>query len=154
MEPTSCNRTLIFYTPLIIACNNLINNRWQWCLINTVNPTIDDLYIPNWFFQTLHFVSENLQVSFLEERLFQCDPYFYFFPSQALLEDQTLKRQIEIEITPVFLVPDTNGFIDHLPGLVKLLETRLYIIVVPLIGKHILYYPLVRAACCLCVVWQ
>ncbi|XP_078278820.1 telomerase-binding protein EST1A [Rhinoraja longicauda] len=52
---------------------------------------------------------------------------------QALLEDQTLKRQIEIEITPVFLVPDTNGFIDHLPGLVKLLESRLYIIVVPLI---------------------
>uniref|UniRef100_A0A4W3IPX2 Telomerase-binding protein EST1A n=1 Tax=Callorhinchus milii TaxID=7868 RepID=A0A4W3IPX2_CALMI len=52
---------------------------------------------------------------------------------QAVLEDQTFKRQIEIEITPVFLVPDTNGFIDHLPGLVKLLDTRLYIIVVPLI---------------------
>ncbi|XP_051891205.1 telomerase-binding protein EST1A isoform X1 [Pristis pectinata] len=52
---------------------------------------------------------------------------------QALLEDQTFKRQIEIEITPVFLVPDTNGFIDHLPGLVKLLDSRLYIIVVPLI---------------------
>ncbi|XP_069766398.1 telomerase-binding protein EST1A isoform X2 [Narcine bancroftii] len=52
---------------------------------------------------------------------------------QALLEDQTLKRQIEIEVTPVFLVPDTNGFIDHLPGLVKLLCSRLYIIVVPLI---------------------
>ncbi|XP_038670693.1 telomerase-binding protein EST1A isoform X1 [Scyliorhinus canicula] len=52
---------------------------------------------------------------------------------QAVLEDQTLKRQIEIEITPVFLVPDTNGFIDHLPSLVRLLDCKLYIIVVPLI---------------------
>uniref|UniRef100_UPI00398F2779 telomerase-binding protein EST1A isoform X2 n=1 Tax=Pristiophorus japonicus TaxID=55135 RepID=UPI00398F2779 len=52
---------------------------------------------------------------------------------KAVLEDQTFKRQIEIEITPVFLVPDTNGFIDHLPSLVRLLDCRLYIIVVPLI---------------------
>ncbi|XP_059511444.1 telomerase-binding protein EST1A isoform X2 [Stegostoma tigrinum] len=52
---------------------------------------------------------------------------------QAVLEDQTFKRQIEIEITPVFLVPDTNGFIDHLPSLVRLLDCKLYIIVVPLI---------------------
>ncbi|XP_041097128.1 telomerase-binding protein EST1A isoform X2 [Polyodon spathula] len=42
-------------------------------------------------------------------------------------------RQLEIEITPVFLVPDTNGFIDHLSGLAKLLSCRSFILVVPLI---------------------
>ncbi|RXM33156.1 Telomerase-binding protein EST1A [Acipenser ruthenus] len=42
-------------------------------------------------------------------------------------------RQLEIEITPVFLVPDTNGFIDHLSGLAKLLSCKAYILVVPLI---------------------
>ncbi|KAK1157526.1 hypothetical protein AOXY_G25229 [Acipenser oxyrinchus oxyrinchus] len=42
-------------------------------------------------------------------------------------------RQLEIEITPVFLVPDTNGFIDHLSGLAKLLSCKAYIVVVPLI---------------------
>ncbi|KAL4647573.1 telomerase-binding protein EST1A isoform X1 [Arapaima gigas] len=42
-------------------------------------------------------------------------------------------RQLEIEIRPVFLVPDTNCFIDHLAGLQNLLACGLYIIVVPLI---------------------
>ncbi|KAM6907322.1 telomerase-binding protein EST1A [Xenentodon cancila] len=41
--------------------------------------------------------------------------------------------QLELEIRPVFLVPDTNGFIDHLEGLKKLLQCGAYIIVVPLI---------------------
>ncbi|XP_029030146.1 telomerase-binding protein EST1A [Betta splendens] len=41
--------------------------------------------------------------------------------------------QLEIEVRPVFLVPDTNGFIDHLGGLKKLLQCGIYIIVVPLI---------------------
>lgn len=36
---------------------------------------------------------------------------------------------------PLFLVPDTNGFIDHLGGLKRLLQCGTYIIVVPLIGK-------------------
>ncbi|XP_064425172.1 telomerase-binding protein EST1A isoform X3 [Latimeria chalumnae] len=52
---------------------------------------------------------------------------------QAVLEDQTHMRQIEIEIAPLFLVPDTNGFIDHLPSLCKLLQCKQYILVVPLI---------------------
>uniref|UniRef100_H3A211 SMG6 nonsense mediated mRNA decay factor n=1 Tax=Latimeria chalumnae TaxID=7897 RepID=H3A211_LATCH len=56
-----------------------------------------------------------------------------FCPSQAVLEDQTHMRQIEIEIAPLFLVPDTNGFIDHLPSLCKLLQCKQYILVVPLI---------------------
>lgn len=43
--------------------------------------------------------------------------------------------QLELEVRPLFLVPDTNGFIDHLGGLRKLLQCGTYIIVVPLIGK-------------------
>ncbi|KAJ8386208.1 hypothetical protein AAFF_G00175280 [Aldrovandia affinis] len=42
-------------------------------------------------------------------------------------------RQLELEIRPLFLVPDTNGFIDHLLGLRKLMSCGLYILVVPLI---------------------
>ncbi|XP_017292781.1 telomerase-binding protein EST1A [Kryptolebias marmoratus] len=41
--------------------------------------------------------------------------------------------QLELEVRPLFLVPDTNGFIDHLEGLKKLLQCGTYIIVVPLI---------------------
>ncbi|XP_035035025.2 telomerase-binding protein EST1A isoform X2 [Hippoglossus stenolepis] len=41
--------------------------------------------------------------------------------------------QLELEVRPLFLVPDTNGFIDHLEGLQKLLQCRTYIIVLPLI---------------------
>uniref|UniRef100_A0A8C8S5U9 Telomerase-binding protein EST1A n=1 Tax=Pelusios castaneus TaxID=367368 RepID=A0A8C8S5U9_9SAUR len=52
---------------------------------------------------------------------------------QAVLKDQSQMRQMELEIRPVFLVPDTNGFIDHLTSLRKLLECRRFILVVPLI---------------------
>lgn len=41
--------------------------------------------------------------------------------------------QLELEVQPFFLVPDTNAFIDHLDGLKKLLQCGTYIIVVPLI---------------------
>ncbi|KAL0182876.1 hypothetical protein M9458_022251, partial [Cirrhinus mrigala] len=41
--------------------------------------------------------------------------------------------QLEIEIRPFYLVPDTNGFIDHLDGLRKLLSCGTYVLVVPLI---------------------
>ncbi|XP_034034093.1 telomerase-binding protein EST1A-like [Thalassophryne amazonica] len=40
---------------------------------------------------------------------------------------------LELEVQPLFLVPDTNGFIDHLEGLKKLLQCGTYIIVVPLV---------------------
>ncbi|KAJ6657286.1 hypothetical protein lerEdw1_002653, partial [Lerista edwardsae] len=52
---------------------------------------------------------------------------------QAVLKDQAQVRQMELEIRPVFLVPDTNGFIDHLGSLIKLLDCRQFILVVPLI---------------------
>uniref|UniRef100_A0A671S5R5 Telomerase-binding protein EST1A n=1 Tax=Sinocyclocheilus anshuiensis TaxID=1608454 RepID=A0A671S5R5_9TELE len=49
---------------------------------------------------------------------------------QAVLQ---MGGQLEIEIRPFYLVPDTNGFIDHLEGLRKLLACGMYILVVPLI---------------------
>ncbi|XP_067288844.1 telomerase-binding protein EST1A isoform X1 [Pseudorasbora parva] len=49
---------------------------------------------------------------------------------QAVLQ---MGGQLEIEIKPFYLVPDTNGFIDHLEGLRKLLACGTYILVVPLI---------------------
>ncbi|XP_061460816.1 telomerase-binding protein EST1A isoform X3 [Rhineura floridana] len=52
---------------------------------------------------------------------------------QAVLKDQAQVRHMELEIRPVFLVPDTNGFIDHLGSLIKLLDCRQFILVVPLI---------------------
>lgn len=54
---------------------------------------------------------------------------------QAVLKDQSQMRQMELEIRPVFLVPDTNGFIDHLSSLITLLDCRKFILVVPLIGE-------------------
>ncbi|XP_068187613.1 telomerase-binding protein EST1A [Antennarius striatus] len=49
---------------------------------------------------------------------------------QAVLQTS---GQLELEVRPLFLVPDTNGFIDHLGGLKKLLQCGTYIVVVPLI---------------------
>ncbi|KAM8976872.1 telomerase-binding protein EST1A isoform 2-T2 [Pelodytes ibericus] len=53
---------------------------------------------------------------------------------QAVLDDKT--RPLELEICPLFLVPDTNGFINHLPGLELLLSYQIYILVIPLIVIH------------------
>ncbi|CAH2219962.1 telomerase-binding EST1A isoform X1 [Pelobates cultripes] len=53
---------------------------------------------------------------------------------QAVLDGKT--RPLELEICPLFLVPDTNGFINHLPGLEMLLSCQIYILVIPLIVIH------------------
>lgn len=53
---------------------------------------------------------------------------------QAVLDGKT--RPLELEICPLFLVPDTNGFINHLPGLQQLLSCQIYILVIPLIVIH------------------
>ncbi|XP_063812198.1 telomerase-binding protein EST1A isoform X2 [Pseudophryne corroboree] len=53
---------------------------------------------------------------------------------QAVLDGKT--RPLELEIHPIFLVPDTNGFINHLPGLEQLLSCQIYILVIPLIVIH------------------
>ena len=52
---------------------------------------------------------------------------------KALLEDN--ERLMTIEIHPLFLIPDTNCFIDHLKGIQKLLQSERYTLVVPLVGK-------------------
>ncbi|KAG7265722.1 hypothetical protein CRUP_024658 [Coryphaenoides rupestris] len=39
-------------------------------------------------------------------------------------------NQVELEVRPYFLVPDTNGFIDHLDGLKTLLQSTVYIPVI------------------------
>ncbi|KAM5182486.1 telomerase-binding protein EST1A [Mantella aurantiaca] len=53
---------------------------------------------------------------------------------QAVLDGKT--RSMELEIRPLFLVPDTNGFINYLPGLEQLLSSQIYILVIPLIVIH------------------
>ena len=52
--------------------------------------------------------------------------------NQSLLEMST-QRQIELEIRPKFIVPDTNCFIDHLNLIEKILGTAYFIVVVPLL---------------------
>ncbi|XP_052219123.1 telomerase-binding protein EST1A-like isoform X2 [Dreissena polymorpha] len=42
-------------------------------------------------------------------------------------------HSIEMEVRPIFLIPDTNCFIDHLPSLQKLIVARHYTIVIPLV---------------------
>ena len=44
-------------------------------------------------------------------------------------------RPIKLEIRPTFLVPDTNGFIDHLEILQKFAESKIFTIVIPIVGK-------------------
>ena len=38
-----------------------------------------------------------------------------------------------MEIYPVYLVPDTNCFVDQLPGLMLIMESRVFTLVVPLV---------------------
>ena len=51
---------------------------------------------------------------------------------QSIIEMST-QRQLELEIRPKFIVPDTNCFIDHLNLIDKILATSYYIVVVPLL---------------------
>ncbi|XP_078695034.1 telomerase-binding protein EST1A-like isoform X2 [Branchiostoma floridae x Branchiostoma belcheri] len=52
---------------------------------------------------------------------------------EAVLDDQTSAVQMEVEVTPSFLVPDTNSFIDNLPGLERLVGSQMFTVVVPLV---------------------
>ncbi|KAJ8312921.1 LOW QUALITY PROTEIN: hypothetical protein KUTeg_010294 [Tegillarca granosa] len=47
--------------------------------------------------------------------------------------DKNRHRSIELEIHPIFLVPDTNCFIDHSHSLKKLVQINKFTVVVPLI---------------------
>ena len=53
-----------------------------------------------------------------------------------MLEESASQSCLELRITPLFLVPDTNCFIDHLDAINKLLKAKKFTIVVPLIGKE------------------
>lgn len=44
-------------------------------------------------------------------------------------------RSIELEIRPIFLIPDTNCFIDYFQNMKNLLESEKYTIVIPLTGE-------------------
>ena len=53
---------------------------------------------------------------------------------QAVLRKETsLSRQVEMEVRPHYLVPDTNCFIDHLEALLMLAASNHYVLVVPLV---------------------
>ncbi|CAG5135543.1 unnamed protein product, partial [Candidula unifasciata] len=51
---------------------------------------------------------------------------------EAIL-DSHRHGKIELEICPIFLIPDTNCFIDHFSTLKKILQTKKYTLVVPLV---------------------
>ena len=63
--------------------------------------------------------------------------------SQCHRHTEKTTRPIKLEIRPTFLVPDTNGFIDHLDILQKFAESKIFTIVIPIVGKifHAFYLP-------------
>ena len=50
--------------------------------------------------------------------------------------EHSSKPTLVLEINPQYLVPDTNCFIDHLPGLQYIVESRYFTVVIPLVGKY------------------
>lgn len=56
---------------------------------------------------------------------------------QSLLDHEIAQRFVELEIRPLFLVLDTNCYIDYLPNIRLLINHRKFIVVVPLIGEWI-----------------
>ena len=59
--------------------------------------------------------------------------------------EHSSKPTLVLEISPQYLVPDTNCFIDHLPGLQYIVESRYFTVVVPLVGKSICISQYVKA---------
>ncbi|KAK0058798.1 telomerase-binding protein EST1A [Biomphalaria pfeifferi] len=51
---------------------------------------------------------------------------------EAIL-DSHRHAKIELEICPIFLIPDTNCFIDHFSSVQKILQSKKYTLVVPLV---------------------
>ncbi|XP_033115110.1 telomerase-binding protein EST1A-like isoform X2 [Anneissia japonica] len=52
---------------------------------------------------------------------------------EAIVESHRTQRQLVLEISPTYLVPDTNCFIDHLQVIQCLVESKRYTLVVPLV---------------------
>ena len=57
------------------------------------------------------------------------------------------QRRVEISVTPRYLVPDTNCFIEHLHSIKRLLQAQKYMLIVPIIGTVcMLIVPMMRSA--------
>ncbi|CAH1244302.1 SMG6 [Branchiostoma lanceolatum] len=52
---------------------------------------------------------------------------------EAVLDDHTSAVEMEVEVVPAFLIPDTNSFIDNLHGLKRLILCQMFTVVVPLV---------------------
>ena len=54
---------------------------------------------------------------------------------QTVLSEASSKAVKELLITPKYLVPDTNCFVDMLPSIQTLVQTTQFVVAVPLTGR-------------------
>ena len=55
------------------------------------------------------------------------------------------QRRVEISVTPRYLVPDTNCFIEHLHSIKRLLQAQKYMLIVPIIGTlYVFIVPIIH----------
>ncbi|XP_070572544.1 telomerase-binding protein EST1A-like [Ptychodera flava] len=52
---------------------------------------------------------------------------------QAVVESHSKARPFRLEVRPVYIVPDTNCFIDHLKGVQMIVDSKRYTLIVPLV---------------------
>ena len=57
---------------------------------------------------------------------------------QSVLSEAASRRDHEIHITPKYLVPDTNCYVDRLPSIKALVDTAHFTVAVPLIGTFLI----------------
>lgn len=56
-----------------------------------------------------------------------------------MIEEHISKPRLMFENYPTYLVPDTNCFVDHLDGLRAIVACQAFTLIVPLIGKAVLF---------------
>ena len=62
----------------------------------------------------------------------------------ATMAQHEHQRRVEISVTPRYLVPDTNCFIEHLHSIKRLLQAQKYMLIVPIIGTlYMLIVPII-----------
>ena len=61
----------------------------------------------------------------------------YLFLLFQVLDTSKEHRPITLMIMPVFLVPDTNCFIDNLAGIQQLVSSKRFTLVIPLVGEYL-----------------
>lgn len=71
------------------------------------------------------------------------------WPPQSVLTEAKTMPDFKVTITPKYLVPDTNCFVDMLPSIKSLVGTAHYILALPLVGEWglSLLYPLLVWSC-------